>query len=502
MGMGRDLFRRKALNLPLFTFLLAVPMLLVVSSTARADPGLAEPGFLFVRADQRRAGSAAEAATSESAGASAAAGQADASVDAGGAAGSTGPIAAVHTRSCAPLLELTVSDHPAVKHWQKRFLAGGSRAMQETLDRGLTFRRFIATQLAEQGLPQELIYLPILESHYRVRAVSRSGATGLWQIMDNTSAPLGLMTDRWVDERRDFWRSTDGALRKLKENYATFGDWDLALAAYNCGTGLLTRTIRSAGVRDFWALREMGVLPPETAAYVPKFHALVAIFSDPTAHGLEASWQQAPTWRRIPLERSVELALLAEKADLPLSLMEEAHAELQTPITPPLSRRPYHLKVPGEYAEGVKALLVDPGVQLLRYTFHRIRSGDTYYGLAEYYELSVALLMQANPEAQPRSLRIGAQLRIPVFSGRPLKAEPIVSLSEDEAAAFTALHTVVAGDTLWGISRRYGTTAEILAWVNGCSLDVLLKPGETLKVPPPAPTPRPARTPVEEGEIR
>jgi membrane-bound lytic murein transglycosylase D len=533
MGMGRDLFRRKALILLLCTILFGIFLLLAVSPISRADPGAADPGFLLVRADQRRGGSG------PAGGASAPAGSTGRGDGASAPAGSTGrgdgaaepaaveqpaapepaapepaapepaavePAAALHDRGCAALLELGFPDHPAVKQWRERFLAGGTRALQETLDRGRTFRRFIAARLAERGLPQELIYLPILESHYRVWAVSRSGATGLWQIAANTAAPLGLVTDRWVDERRDFWRSTEGALRKLEENYATFGDWDLALAAYNCGTGKLSRTIRASGVRDFWALRDLGVLPPETAAYVPKFYALVSIFSDPTAHGLEVSWQQAPTWRRLPLGRSVELALLAEKAGLPLSLMEEAHAELETPITPPVSGRTYHLKIPAEYGERVAALLADPQVQLLRYTFHRIRSGDTFYALAEYYELSVALLMEANPAVPPRSLRIGEQLRIPVFSGRPVKTEPIVSLSEDEAAAFSALHTVAAGDTLWGISRRYGTTAEILAWVNGRSLDALLKPGETLKVPPPAHGPAPAPTTpqplAEEGEPR
>jgi membrane-bound lytic murein transglycosylase D len=486
MGMGRHLFRRKTLIQSLRPLLFGIFLLLAVSPVTRAEPGAADQRPLPIRPEHvgRKGGPG------------------------GGAAEPVAPqpATAVHDRGCAALLELGFPDQPAVRQWRERFLAEGTRALQDTLDRGRTFRRFIAARLAERGLPQELIYLPVLESHYRVRAVSRSGATGLWQIMDNTSAPLGLVTDRWVDERRDFWRSTEGALRKLEENYATFGDWDLALAAYNCGTGLLSRTIRSSGVRDFWALREMGVLPPETAAYVPKFHALVSIFSDPTAHGLQVSWQEAPNWQRVPLERSVELALLAEKAGLPLSLMEEAHAELQTPITPPASGRSYHLKVPGEYGERVAELLADPGIQLLRYTFHRIRSGDTYYALAEYYELSAALLMEANPALPPRSLRIGEQLRIPVFSGRPVKEEPIVSLSEQQAASFSALHTVAAGETLWGISRSYGTTAEDLAWVNGRSLDALLKPGETLKVPPPArmpaPGPGPTRPRVEQGEAR
>jgi len=501
MGMGRHLFRRKTLILPLRPLLFGIFLLLNVSPLTRAEPGAEDQRPLPIRPGHvgRHSGPGKGPVGSEGAGASA-------------TAPARRPAAAVHDRGCAALIELDFADQPAVRQWREHFLVGGGRALQEALDRGRTFRRFIAARLAERGLPQELIYLPVLESHYRVRAVSRSGATGLWQIMDNTSAPLGLVTDRWVDERRDFWRSTEGALRKLEENYATFGDWDLALAAYNCGTGLLSRTVRSSGVRDFWALREMGVLPPETAAYVPKFHALVSIFSDPTAYGLEVSWQQAPNWQRVPLERSVELALLAEKAGLPLSLMEEAHAELQTPITPPASGRPYYLKVPGEYGQRVAELLADPELQLLRYTFHRIRSGDTYYALAEYYELSAALLMEANPALPPRSLRIGEQLRIPVFSGRPVKAEPIVSLSEQQAASFTALHTVAAGDTLWGISRIYGTTAENLAWVNGRSLDALLKPGETLKVPPPArlsepgaepgpvPGPAPNQPGAEQGE--
>jgi len=491
MGMGRDLFRRKAVNLRIS--LLCIFLLFAISLSGRGESSASMPRPLPVRAGHAGRKGAVNGGQDGARGGEIVAAGPAAEQPAGttrqgeSASAAAGPAAILHTRGSGTLLELGFPDHPAVEYWRERFLAGGARALQETLDRGQIFRRFIAGRLAERGLPQELIYLPILESHYRIRAVSRSGATGLWQIMDNTAAPLGLVTDRWVDERRDFWRSTEGALRKLEENFATFGDWDLALAAYNCGTGKLTRTIRSSGVRDFWALRDMGVLPPETAAYVPKFHALVSIFSDPAAHGLEVSWKQAPAWRRLPLERSVELALLAEKAGLPLSLMEDAHAELKTPITPPVSGRPYHLKYPAQYGERIAALLADPGVQLLRYTFHRIRSGDTFYALAEYYELSAALLMEANPAIPPRSMRVGEQLRIPVFSGRPVKAEPIVSLSEDEAAAYTAIHTVVAGDTLWGISRSYGTTAENLAWVNGRSLDALLKPGETLKVPPPAP---------------
>lgn len=461
MGMGWDLFRRKTVILPLLlSILFAVsPPCPGESSGQRLQPWAPMPDQARREGGTLRAGEA---------------------------------LAALHDRSADALLELGVPEDPAVGLWRRRILAAGSGAVEQALARGRIFRRFISDRLAHRGLPQELIYLPVLESHYRVRAVSRSGATGLWQIMANTAAPLGLVTDRWVDERRDFWESTEGALKKLEENYGMFGDWDLALAAYNCGAGKLSRTIRSSGIRDFWRLREQGLLPPETAAYVPKFYALVSICSDPAAYGLDIDWQESPSFQGILLKRSLELALLAEEAGLSLSLMEEAHGELQTPITPPAVNTGYRLKVPAESVERVREVLADPQKELLRFTFHRIRSGDTFYGLAEYYDLSVALLMEANTGIEPHHLRIGKQLRIPVFSGRELRAEPILSFPDPDS--FTARYTVAAGDTLWGISRGFGTTVEMLAWVNGRSLDALLKPGETLKVP--------MDSPVEQGETR
>jgi len=459
MGMGGDLFRRKTVVLLLF-----FSILLAVSLPCPGESSGQRLQHWAPKPDQARR------------------------EDGTPRVGET--LAVLHERSAGALLELSVPEDPAVDLWRQRILAAGSGAVEQALARGRIFRRFISDRLAHRGLPQELIYLPVLESHYRVRAVSRSGAAGLWQIMANTAAPLGLVSDRWVDERRDFWESTEAAVKKLEENYGMFGDWDLALAAYNCGVGKLSRTIRSSGIRDYWQLREQGLLPPETAAYVPKFYALVSICSDPAAYGLDIDWQESPSFQGILLKRSLELALLAGEAGLSLSLMEEAHGELQTPITPPALNTGYRLKVPAESVERVREALADPQRELLRFTFHRIRSGDTFYGLAGYYDLSVALLMEANTGIEPRTLRIGEQLRIPVFSGRELRAEPILSFPDPDS--FAARYTVAAGDTLWGISRRFGTTVEMLAWVNGRSLDALLKPGETLKVP--------MDSPAEQGE--
>jgi membrane-bound lytic murein transglycosylase D len=373
-------------------------------------------------------------------------------------------------------------EHPAVDRWLRHYAAYQGAEIENALRRAFPFRRHIAEQVQLRGLPRELLFLPVLESHYRAEAVSRSGATGLWQIMANTSGPLGLRRDLWLDERRDFWLSTDAALRKLEENFRRFGSWPLALAAYNCGAGCLARAIRAGGSSDFWQLRARGLLPGETAEYVPKFYALVRICGYPERHGLRnlaAGEDAPPAWTRLQLERSVELALLAELGGLDRALLAAANAELNFEVTPPASHR-YALKVPAESEPRVRALLSDPAAELLRYQLHSVRTGDTFYRLAGHYGVAVELIRSANPAIDPRRMQIGSVLKVPVIDGQA-RTPPAPVLSD--ATEFTDGYIIQSGDTLWAISRRHGTTPELLAAVNGLGLDDLLRPGDTLKVP-------------------
>jgi membrane-bound lytic murein transglycosylase D len=516
MGMGRNIFRREAVIFALgWYFLALLPPL--SSAEASRPPG----GPLPAAPDRKRAH---ESTGSWRARPAAQAVCSDCFIGDpadGGEALADWP-QVLPARLAAPVrarlysIGLPLPDDPAVAAWRQRILSREKQDLEAALERAGSFRRLISRFLAERGLPQELIWLPVLESHYRVRAVSRSGACGLWQITASTARALGLNSDRWVDERRDFWKSTAAALQKLAENYACFGNWDLALAAYNCGLGRMSRIVRTGGTADFWELRQRGLLPQETASYVPKFYALVSICSDPLGHGLQVSWTEAPEWQRIPLERSVELALLAEAAGLSPELLAEANAELRTPITPPAASRPraasrpqaggsgseevsegeqrsagdrggepgvYLLKVPAASVERVREILTDPQLRLLRYGYHCIQSGDTLYALSGYYGVGVDLLIQANPGLDPRRLQIGGQLRIPVFGSREVKPEPVRRCGGAGLASFTGSYTVKVGDTLWAISRQYGTTVEALAEANGRGLDELLKPGETLRVP-------------------
>jgi membrane-bound lytic murein transglycosylase D len=394
-----------------------------------------------------------------------------------------GPLPALHGRAQTPAFSLELPDNPAVQRRLETYLGREKRNLEAALARMARYRRFVDTCLRDRGLPPELLALPLLESRYLPRAVSRSGAAGLWQIMHNTSGGLGLRSDEWLDERRDFWKSTEAALRKLEEDRRQFGDWYLALAAYNCGSGCLSRLIASSGVRDFWELRARGLLRPETAEFVPAFIALARIVGSPSRFGLCSGWDPSPSWERVRLAQSVDLRLLARALDLDPELLREANAELRYPVTP-VYPQGYLLKLPAGLGPQVNALLADPGSRLLEYRYHPLASGDTLYGLSRRYGVALALLEQANAGLDPRRLPLGAVVRIPVVDrAAATAAAPSPPAASRSAPDFRGTWRVAPGDTLWAIARRHETTPELLAAANGRSLDDLLKPGDTLKVP-------------------
>ncbi len=395
--------------------------------------------------------------------------------------GLPGPLPALHSRAEVPLGSLDIPAHPAVQLRLETYLGREKRNLEEALARMARYRRFVDERIRERGLPPELLALPLLESRYLPRAVSRSGAAGLWQIMRNTSGGLGLRSDEWLDERRDFWKSTQAALRKLEENHEQFGDWYLALAAYNCGSGRLSRLIASSGVRDFWELRARGLLRPETAEFVPAFLALARIVGSPSRFGLQSGWDISPSWERVRLGQSVDLRLLARALGLDPESLREANAELRYPVTP-VHEQGYLLKLPAGLGQRVSELLSDPGSRLLELRYHRLASGDTLYGLSRRYGVALSLLEQANAGLDPRRLAVGGIVRIPVVGAGSPPAQPAGAITPGPSD-FRGAWTVAPGDTLWAIARRHGTTPELLAAANGRSLDDPLKPGDNLKVP-------------------
>lgn len=359
----------------------------------------------------------------------------------------------------------------------------GKKWLAAIMAKAKPYLPFIEERIRFYGLPDELAFLPVIESEFSVRNVSKSGAAGLWQFMRNSISGYGMRIDDWVDERRDFMKSTDGALRKLADNYASFGDWNLAIAAYNCGDGALRQAIAKAkrdGAEspDYWDLRRLRLLKAETAEYVPKFLAVSSILLYPGRNGLEQSWDEPAAWEAVAPGRPVDLKLLSEQSGLSLALLREANSELRYGVTPPGTG--YILKVPAASAAAVRAVVNDPSRTLVRYYLHTVHSGDTLSGLARRYGAPMPAIVDSNPGLKPDRIRLGQVIVVPALKDAP---PPEPEAAAGEAPAFVSSYVVAKGDTLWSISLRYEVQPESLAERNGLTLANVIREGMVLRVP-------------------
>lgn len=359
----------------------------------------------------------------------------------------------------------------------------GKKWLAAIMDRAKPFLPYIEERVRFYGLPDELAFLPVIESEFSPRNVSKSGASGLWQFMRNSISGYGMKIDDWVDERRDFMKSTDGALRKLADNYSYFGDWAIAIAAYNCGDGAMAHAIaaaRRAGAAnpDYWDLRKRGLLNAETASYVPKFLAVASILRYPGRNGLAQTWEDSASWEAIAPGRPVDLKLLSDLAGVPLDLLRDANPELRYGVTPPGPG--YALKVPSASAAAIRAVIGDPTRKLVRYYLHTVRSGDTLSGIARRYDAPLPAILDSNPGLKPDRIYLGQTIVVPALRDAP---PPEPETAADDAPNFSSSYVVAKGDTLWSISLRYEVQPELLAERNGLVLSSVIREGMALRVP-------------------
>ena len=354
---------------------------------------------------------------------------------------------------------------------------GGRKWLEAVYERSRPYASYVLGRLRFYGAPEELFFLPFIESEYSPKVVSRSGAVGLWQFMRNSVAGYDMRIDDWVDERRDFMKSTDAAIRKLLSNYARFGDWLLAVAAYNCGAGAMDRAIAAGGVRDYWALRDKGLLPPETASYIPKFLAVASLAMHGGRNGLTPSWTGMVDWVAIPLDRPVDIGLLATASGVPEDELRLGNPELRYGVTPPEGR--YSLKVPVARESAVRAALASND-RLMNVYLHVVRTGDTVSAIARHYEVTVAMIAKMNPGLVPDRIRVGQVIAVPAFGEH---APYPGAHANDPVPAFDGTHVVKKGETIWSLSLVYGVQPETLAERNGLDMTSVLREGATLIVP-------------------
>lgn len=313
--------------------------------------------------------------------------------------------------------------HPRVEFWVRYFKTQGRASFLKWLVRGESVHQTVAPILKDQGLPAELYFLAMVESGFSNAAYSRAKATGTWQFMSGTAKLYGLRIDHWVDERRDPVKSTVAAARFLRDLYEDFGDWHLAMAAYNAGPGKIRRAIRKTGQKSFWAIADTNLIRPETKHYVPKVLAALTLASNPKQHGFEVKpdpRNEIPSGE-VLIKDPVKLSEVAVKLKIPVRSLRSWNPELIREITPPSRGRwaktGYRLRVPASLAEKFEEIEGSlAAVEVVDIHMHKIRQGETLSRIARKYKVAIKQIMSLNPALRPTRLRTGSQIAVPVPS--------------------------------------------------------------------------------------
>ena len=334
----------------------------------------------------------------------------------------------------------------------------------ESYKRSGKYRPMILKKLEAAGLPAELSWIPLIESGFKVRALSRARALGLWQFIPSTGYKFGLKRNQYIDERIDYEKSSDAAIAYLQELHSIFGDWSTVLAAYNCGEGRVLRVIRTQNINyldNFWDL--YGRLPYETARYVPRFLAALHVIENLDKYGMSDIEPYAPlAFETAQISKQIHLKDLAGPLKTTVGELVGLNPELRHKVLPPNN---YTLRVPIGKKETLLAAIEQVPVSVLpqrAFAYHRVRRGETLSTIARRYRTSVKKIMWANNLKRSSYIVAGKKLKIPLRG-------TVVARTQSPSTANTLWnhkHVVKSGDSLWIIAKRYGTTTRKIQEIN------------------------------------
>jgi membrane-bound lytic murein transglycosylase D len=339
----------------------------------------------------------------------------------------------------ASQLPLTVND--TVLAYITYFSGRGHRTVVDAIQRSGRYRPMIVRILDEEGLPQELIHLAQAESGFYPRAVSRMAADGMWQFVKFRGNEYGLKQTPYTDDRMDPEKATRAAAHHLHDLYSEFGDWYLALAAYNCGPNAVEDAVRRTGYADFWELRSRGVLPAETTNYVPIILAMTIMEKNAAEYGLEGIQLDAPLeYDTVETTATTSMALVSDITDTPLPELAELNPAVLKSIVPTA----YALHVPkGTGTQLVAALEMVPANHRDSWRMHRLGIGETVADVSKRFGIPVNSLVAAN-NLQSREASEGDRLVIPVVARpapvaakRPVKSAAVVHRTSASVSAKT-----------------------------------------------------------------
>lgn len=366
------------------------------------------------------------------------------------------------TRSDLPLM---INDQ--VASYINYFSTRGHGTIANSLVRAGRYREMIQRIFREEGIPQDLIYLAEAESGFHPLALSHAGARGMWQFMASRASGYGLQRSWWVDDRQDPEKATRAAARHLKDLYNQFGDWYLAMAAYNSGPGTVQHAVQRTGYADFWELYRRNVLPAETRNYVPIILAFAIMAKNPAQYGLDQIVPDPPLQvDTVKIAYPVDLRLVSEIVDTSVANLQELNPSLLRMTTPKEGEFALHLPLgsAGKFDETIAGIPQDKRVW---WRYHKVGEGETLAEIARKYHSSATSISEVNNLKEGEELQKDARLIIPVQAGR---------IVDGESARYSKKairYKVRKGDTVLAVADDYGVPADKLRKWNHLSGNTL-----------------------------
>ena len=356
------------------------------------------------------------------------------------------------------------------------FSTRGHGTIERALIRRGRYSDMISRIFREEGVPQDLMFLAQAESGFQPLALSRMGARGMWQFMPWDGVHAGLQHNWWVDERQDPEKATRAAARLLKDLFNQFGDWYLAMAAYNSGPGTVQRAVQRTGYADFWELYRRNVLPGETRNYVPIILAMTIMAKNPTQYGLDHLLLDSPlVFDTVRIRYPIDLRLVAECTDSSTAVLQELNPSLLRMTTP--KDMDFDLHLPRGIAEKfTRAVEAIPEEMRVYWRYHRVERGETLGEIARRYHTTATAIAEAN-NLEDGALKDDSKLIIPVAPSKAAGNRP-ATLSY---SLHPAHYTVHKGDTVLSVADDFGVPAEKIRQWNRLKGNAL-RSGESLTI--------------------
>lgn len=424
--------------------------------------------------------------------------------------------------SGADLKAVPLAVNQKVLQWIDYFQGAGRPHMERYLSRSTRYAPIMKSILRKEGLPEDLIYIALIESGFSSTAHSHANAVGYWQFIRGTGRRYGLEINSYVDERRDFVRSTQAAAAYFKDLYGIFRSWYLAIASYNVGEGRVKKLVTRYRTRDFWQLARENKLPSETINYVPKYIAARLIAKEPEKYGFtDIEYMPPLEFAEVEFETSMDLKKLAQEMGLDYDDIRDLNPAYKRGVAFYRGKDKLVIRVPkGMEAQAVAAApSAAPDSKVVYradedYTYYRVRSGDTISGIAKKLGTSQRVIMQLNGLKSTSRIIAGRRIRVPAENidrlaqerprttkkkgpenslgnsvatlkdkGRQIANEIERSNTNQEKRRARRIHVVKKGDTLYDIARQYQIPLMELTKHNNIRRRSKLSIGTVLEIP-------------------